>query len=582
MLNQLKLLVANLSRRQIAILASVTALMVGGLSFLILRNRDRDYQPVYRGLAPEDAAQIVEKLKESNVEYRLADNGATILVHSARVAEIRLLLAGNGLPKSGRLGFELFDKTNFGATDFAEQVNYRRALEGELERSIASLQEVEQARVHLTFAKDSVFTESRQPAKASVLLKLKSGAELSRKNVQAIEHLVANAVQGLHPENVSIVDMRGNLLSRHRLGGGSEEEYKQHYLEYRQKMEKALLANIYSTLEPVLGADHFRAGVSVEVDFSSGEQSEETFDPDRSVMVSQQRSEETSAPQLPSGVPGTASSLPRPTSRPGSSSSTVSRRTENISYQTSRTVRRTKFPDGTIRRISVSAILDQNVRWEGTGSKARRILEPPSEETLKKVRDLIAGAVGYNPERGDQIFVQSLPFESTLKANPAPADSGVGGKPAAGATPLGRWLAERHFAPEQQTLVVLGAALVLLLLAGGAFSLWRQRRKSRAVAAVDLAQELPPGPGPLPAVPAADDSRQTLQAAPGEVAALSEAKKEDADARAEAELLRSIRPPELTTKKAEVLLKHITEQAKREPATTAQLLRSWLAEKDRR
>lgn len=584
MLDQIKLLAANLTRRQILTIAVVTIALGACLGFLIVRNRDRDYQPVYTGLAPEDAGKIVARLKEGNVEYRLGDNGATILVRSARAAEVRLMLASSGLPKSGRLGFELFDKTNFGTSDFAEQVNYRRALEGELERSIGSIQEVEQSRVHLSFAKESVFTESKQPAKASVLLKLRGDAELSKKNVLAIEHLVANAVQGLAPENVSIVDMKGNLLSRRARTEDSGDEYKQHYIEYRQRIEKDLLANIYSTLEPVLGADHFRAGVSVDVDYTSGEQSEETFDPDRSVMVTQQRSEESNTPNMMSGVPGTASSLPRPTSRPGSSSSTMTRRTENTSYQTSRTVRRTKLPDGSIRRISISAILDQNVRWEGTGAKARRILEPPSEETLKKVRDLISGAVGYNQERGDQIFVQSLPFEVTLRANPAPADPVATPKPATGDSPITQWLASRNIALTPMMLGMIGAGvLLLLLLAGGAlYFLLRRKRKAKHAAGVEMPQQLPGAGDQLPAVVDSATRSEFMHLDSTGTGHIPIGESADAMARAEAELLRSIRVPELTTKKAEVLVKHITEQAKREPIAMAQLLRSWLSERERR
>jgi flagellar M-ring protein FliF len=583
MLDQLKLLANNLTKRQMILIAITALVIASGLGFLILKNRDRDFQPVYTGLAAEDAGQIVNRLKESNVEYRLGDNGSTILVRSAKAAEVRLNLAGSGLPKSGRIGFELFDKTNFGISDFTEQVNYRRALEGELERSISSINEVEQSRVHLTFAKESVFTESRQPAKASVLVKLKNGAELSKKNVLAIEHLVANAVQGLTAENVSIVDMKGNLLSRRNQGGDAEDGYKQNLIEYRQRIEKSLLANIYSTLEPVLGAEHFRAGVSVDVDYSSGEQSEETFDPDRSVMVSQQRSEETNIPNAASGVPGTPSNLPRPTSRPGSSTSAITRRTENIAYQTSRTVRRTKLPDGAIRRISVSAILDQNVRWEGTGAKARRILEPPSEETLKKVRDLISGAVGFNPERGDQLIVQSLPFEGTLRANPPPPDPSSS-KPSPGDSPISQWLASRNITLSPMLAgAAIGGLLLFLFLAGGIFLFLRRKRKSARAASVDIQHALPSAePQPSAIAESSDD---------GDVVKLHSSSEEhpthadggaEAMARAEADLLRSMRVPELTTKKAEVLVKHITEQAKREPVAMAQLIRSWLAEKERR
>ncbi|MGC8793110.1 MAG: flagellar basal-body MS-ring/collar protein FliF, partial [Bryobacteraceae bacterium] len=315
-MNQVRKLLASLSLRQkISLLVAAVGVTASLVAFSQWR-RERDFRPLYTGLAPEDAAAVVEKLRTSGVEYRLADNGASVLVPSARVAELRLQMAAAGLPRSGRIGFELFDRTNFGASDFTEQVNYRRALEGELERSVMVLAEVEQARVHITFPKDSVFSEARQPAKASVLVRLRSGMRLSPASVQAICYLVASAVEGLAPEAVAVLDMRGNLLNRARPPQAGEDT-SEAALELRQRLEKDLLAKIQATLEPVVGADRFRAGVSVECDLTSGEQSEEIFDPARSVMVSSQKTEDISGSNLASGVPGTASNLPRPTSRPG-------------------------------------------------------------------------------------------------------------------------------------------------------------------------------------------------------------------------------------------------------------------------
>jgi flagellar M-ring protein FliF len=430
-MNQIRKLLASLSLRQ-KISLLVAAVVVGGsLIALTHWRRERDFRLLYSGLAPEDAAAILDKLRASGVEYRLADNGASVLVPSARVAELRLQMAAAGLPRSGRIGFELFDRTNFGASDFTEQVNYRRALEGELERSIMALAEVEQARVHITFPKDSVFLEARQPAKASVLVRLRSGMRLPPSSVQAICYLVASAVEGLTPEAVAVLDMRGNLLNRARSTTQGEDS-SEAALELRQRLEKDLLAKIHATLEPLLGPEHFRAGVSVECDLTSGEQSEEIFDPARSVMVSSQKTEDISGTSLASGVPGTASNLPRPTSRPGASGVGMTRRSESISYQATRTVRRMKLPQGTIKRISIAVLLDQNVRWEGVGPQARRILEPPPPERIKAIRDLVAAATGFSAERGDQLIVESLPFETTLnlpppeapRAAPAPASPG--------------------------------------------------------------------------------------------------------------------------------------------------------------
>ncbi len=215
-MDQLKNLFASLSLKQRITLAAAALAVIAGLYGLAHWNRERDFKPLFSGLSQEDAASVVAKVREAGTDFRLSEDGSAVLVPSAKVAETRLQLAAVGVPKSGRIGFELFDKTNFGTSDFAEQINYHRALEGELERTIMALAEVEQARVHLTFPKDSVFIESRQPAKASVLVKLKTGAHLSPQNVVAICQLTASAVEGLVPEAVSVVDMRGNLLSRPR------------------------------------------------------------------------------------------------------------------------------------------------------------------------------------------------------------------------------------------------------------------------------------------------------------------------------------------------------------------------------
>src|SRR5579871_2285494 len=347
-MNQLKQIFHRLFLSPRIWIAVAVVAVIGGLAWVNHWNDERDFKPLFSGLADEDAGALVAKLHEGGVEYRLANGGSTIMVPSEKVAEARLQLASAGLPKSGRIGFELFDKTNFGASEFAEQVNYHRAIEGELERSIMSIREVEQARVHVTPAKDSLYTESRQPAKASVLIKLRHAAALSQQNIAAICQLTAHAAPGLAAEQVSLVDTSGNLLNRSR-AVSEEAGATEATLDYRKSVEHDLQNKIAATLEPLLGAEHFRAGVSAEVDLTSGELSEETFDPQKSVMASSQTTEDGSGGAMASGVPGTASSLPRPTSRPSTGASSYSRRTENINYQTSRVVKHTRLPQGTVK-----------------------------------------------------------------------------------------------------------------------------------------------------------------------------------------------------------------------------------------
>jgi flagellar M-ring protein FliF len=460
-MGQITTLINGLSLKQrISIIAAALAVVAGVICFVHLRH-EGDFRPLYTSMAPEDAAGVVQKLRETGVEYRLSDNGSAVLVPSEKLAESRLALAAAGLPKTGRIGFELFDKSNFGATEFVEHINYERALEGELERSVMSLEEVEQARVHLTLPKESVFLDQQQPAKASVMVKLRPGARISAQNVLAVTNLVASAVEGLTPDSVSVVDMDGTLLSRPKKaapGDGSEDTSEAR--DARQQMEKDLVAKIGETLEPLLGAKGFRAGASVDWDVTSGEQQEETLDPSRSVMVSSQKTEDAAEHASTSGIPGTAANLPQEASSAGKGTNGTSRRTENVTYQTSRVVRHTKIPQGIIKRMSLAVLVDQTVRWEGEGAARRRVLEPPAPETLKTIKDLVAAVTGFNADRGDQLIVETLPFESSLNAEPPKAIKPV-------SAPAGKvpgWLGFVTKYRDLWTPVTLGLAVLLILV----------------------------------------------------------------------------------------------------------------------
>jgi flagellar M-ring protein FliF len=558
-MSQLTALIANLSLRQRILIVAVAVLVAGGLVAFTRWRREQDFRPLYTNLAAEDAGAVVQKLRESGTEFRLSENGTTVLAPSERVAELRLQLASAGLPKSGRAGFELFDKANFGVTDFAEHINFRRALEGELERSVMALAEVESARVHLTFPKDSVFLEAQQPAKASVLVRLKPGARLAPANVLAVCHLVASAVEGLAPEAVSVLDMNGNLLNRPRAAAADGEQPSEAALDYKQQVEKDLLAKINTTLEAVAGPEKYRAGVSVDCDFSGGEQTEEAFDPARSVMTTSQKTEDISGANGASGVPGTASALPRPSSRPGSSGLGMTRRTENIAYQTSRTVRHVRLPQGVVKRISASVLLDYGLSWDGLGPKAKRILEPPSPERLKAVRELVAGAIGLDSARGDQLILESIPFEQTLAIEAPPAPAAAPRPPAPGTLALPPWL-ERIVSQKVYAAAVAGGVVLLAAV----WFFMRRRRRQRNVGMVAALGGRAAGEIASPA----DAAQKELEARLAEQQAAKQ--------RLEAEALSALRLPPVATKKTEVLTKHIAETVKKDPVGAAQILRTWL------
>ncbi|MBV8071033.1 MAG: flagellar M-ring protein FliF [Acidobacteriaceae bacterium] len=477
-MEQVRKLIAALSVVQRAGIVAAAVLTIAGVFSFVHWRHEQGFKPLFTGMAPDDAAAIVQKLKESGVEYRLADNGSAVLVPEAKVDELRLELAGAGLPRTGRVGFELFDKTNIGITDFTERVNYRRALEGELERSIKVLTEIEQARVHISFPKDSVFLDAREPAKASVLVTLRPGKWLSDQNVLAITNLVASAVEGLNPEFVSVVDMQGNLLSRPKRATADGAENSDAALEYKRQIEKDLLAKVDSTLAPLLGEGRFRAGISVDCDLTTTEQTDEVFDPTRSVMVTSQKSEDVTGGSQPAGVPGTASNLPRPPVQSVGTRTGMSRRTENASYETSRSVKQVKTPHGSIKRLSASVLLAQELRWEGRGKQRKQVPVPVSPETLKAIHDIVAGVIGLDPSRGDQLVLESLPFERDLESgNAGPGREETPPQPV---PPSWKELM-------QDKRVLIGAGSVALLVAAAAVVLAIRRRKAKALEKADEA-----------------------------------------------------------------------------------------------
>jgi flagellar M-ring protein FliF len=538
-------LVTALSMRQRIVIVLMALLVAGGLTGFVKWKHEHDFKPLFTGMAAEDAAAIVQKLKEGGIEHRISDDGTAVLVPESKINELRLEMAGDGLPKSGRIGYELFDKTNLGITDFTEHVNYGRALEGELERSIKALTAVETARVHVTFSKDSVFLDSREPAKASVLLHLKPGIHLTPQNVQAVTNLVASAVEGLTPDAVSVLDMQGNLLNRPRRGALDGSDISDAHLEYQHQVEKDLASKVEATLEPLLGGGRFRVGVSADCDFTTTEQSEEAFDPTKSVMVTSQKTEDLSGVSQGAGIPGTASNLPRPTSRPVVSGSSTSRRSENVAFETSRVIKNTKIPQGILKRISASLLIDQEVKWQPKGKKMERELVPPTAEKLKAIHDLVAGVLGIVPDRGDQLVIETLPFEQTLESEAPKADAGK--QPTIPKTGIDGLLSDRR--------VQMGAGGLILVLLLAVLFLSLKKGKPAVVS-----------------VPTA------LSTSSANAAALEAAKHEEQEKMAAIEAQSYKLPLPAPAKKVEVLKQHLKDVAKKDPELTAGILRGWMEE----
>ena len=384
-----------------------------------------EYQTLYADLDPQEAQGIVQKLQELKVPYELAPDGRTVKVASDKLAEVRIQLASQGLPESGRIGFEIFDRTNFGLTNFQEQVNYQRALEGELARSIMTLVEVEAARVHLVLAKESLFQSSDEQTKASVILKLKNGRSLSASAAQGIVNMVASAVKGLTTEKVVLIDYRGKILSRNE---GGESGLSSQQLDARQKLETELSGKIVQILEPAVGQGKIRPQVSVVMNFQQVEETVEQYDPQGSVVRSQQKQEEHQPKsERVGGIPGPRNAPnPNPANpanppappaagaeaTPGNSNTDLLKQNETINYEVSKAVRHVVNPVGKLERMSVAVLIDNHTKvTTGADGKEQTAQEPRSPDEMKKYRDLVSAAIGFNTDRGDQLTVENISFQ---------------------------------------------------------------------------------------------------------------------------------------------------------------------------
>jgi len=309
--NQLIVIWNRLQPTQRATIVLFAVIALAGLSSVVFYMNRVDYVVAWTDLNQEDALAIAAKLKELKKEYHVSPDQTTIEVggSTADIDNLKMEIASSGLQRSGRVGYEIFDKNQFGMTDFTEQVNYKRALEGELGRTIASVSEITEARVHLVLPKDSLFDDKKEEAKASVFIRLKSGHELSKNSISAIVNLVAGAVQGLPTRNVSVVDAEGRVLSRVSSSDGMHSDVES---GIQAQIEKDMVTKITSMLEPVVGKGKVHSNASVEIDFNSSEQTEETYNPNPPpAILSQQKSDEKYTGAKPvGGVPGTRSGMP--------------------------------------------------------------------------------------------------------------------------------------------------------------------------------------------------------------------------------------------------------------------------------
>ncbi len=470
----------TISQRFIILLALAGS--VAGLIAVTLWTQQPDMQVLFANLATDDAAAIIDKLKDGKVPYETTNGGTTILVPNAQVHDLRLELAGQGLPHGGGVGYEIFDRSTLGMSDFVQKLNYRRALQGELARTIAQMPEVERARVHLAMPERKLFATEQDRPRASVVVALRASQSLSRAQVQGVVHLVSSSVEGLQARDVTVVDGHGNLLSN--VSTDETAGLSGTQLEYQRTLEKDIETRIQTMLEKIVGLNKAVVRVSSVLDFRKVETTEERFDPNGQVVRSEQRGQEKSSGvnAASGGIPGVESNVPGGAEGEGGQTSSNNNQTKNetVNYEISRTVSRIVEPTGTIKKLSVAVLVDGTYEIakaaEGAAEAPKKYV-PRTEEEMKRFEEIVKKAMGYSAERQDQVEVVNVQFGF---ASEEPVGAGV--EAAADSTKM--WMPYVRYA--------VGGVLFLLIL----FMVVRPLMGMLAATAA------PPIPAETPALPA--------------------------------------------------------------------------------
>ena len=553
LLARLRATSASFSPRQLAVLGlaflAVVGAVIGGAYW-----STPNYRLLFADMDPSAASEVVDRLKAQKITYRIDDGGRAIRVPEDRVDELRLAMSAQGLPSSGRIGFEIFDRTAFGATEFLEHVNYRRALEGEIARTIATIGEVSGARVHIAMAKESLFATREEAAKASVILKLKGRGTLPAGTIAGVASLVASSVEGLRPESVVILDNFGRPLTR----PAESDDVSGFGVERQQRVEHELSTRVVSLLEPIVGPGRVRVNVAARLNAEAREETEERYDP-MTVVRSHQTSNDsqtmgsaavggpagTRANVAPASPPQNPTPPPSPTpqsGKPGDPTPSAPpilpgsvRTAETTNYEVSKLVRHSTVPRGELARLWVAVLVDDDVQSApGPDGNPVRSQKPRPAAELQKIQSLVAAAVGLDQERGDQLTVENVAFDTP--------STEIGTTPTA--TPAVQ-------APRMVWVIAIGVgvvvALVLIVIVGRATT--RSRRR-RAAPPTQLPTVLP----------------RTVQDLQNDIEAQLDAAAQSASA---------------GSQKLPALTRRVGTLAAKEPEAIALLVRSWMTEDSR-
>lgn len=424
-ISRLDTAIRNLSAGKKIILVIVIAATIAGCIFLLTWTTRPEFRHLYSNLTLEDAGPIVTKLKEQNIPYRISSNGSSILIPKELVYEVRMEFASQGLPQGSGVGFEIFDNTKLGMTEFVQNVNYQRALQGELSRTINRFNEVESSRVHIVIPKRSLFIEGQESATASVSLKLHSGKWLSKDQVQGIVHLVSSSVPGLSPDKVTVLDNFGKLLAGFEDNSTLPKVNSEH-LEYQKRLETNLENRVKTMLEKALGQDKAIVRITCLLDFKIQEKTEERYYPDNQIARSEQTSNSMSFEEekIPAGIPGILSNISRgkPASTVSKTKPAFQKQDRTVNYEIGKLTSHTIVPTGTIKRVSTAVIIDGTYKpvKPDKGKKDKKSdLEYISRtaEEMTKYENIVKRAVSFDSARGDEIEIINIPFATANMEN---------------------------------------------------------------------------------------------------------------------------------------------------------------------
>ncbi len=542
-INQVTTFVRGLTVRQKITIVLGSAAVAGTIWMFVTLFGKAEYKTLYSGLSSEDAQSLSRRLAEKNIVYELSSDGNSILVPADQLDKARLDMAAQGMPQTGRMGFELFDKPNWAGSDFSEKVNYQRALEGELERTIQTLGEIEAARVHLVLPQESLFTEQETEAKASVVIKLRGG-RLGDDAQEAITHLVASAVENLKPENVTLINAEGGvpILAR----GGDSNGRPRAWADF----ETALAQKAVATLEPIVGPGKARANVTVAYDLAASDSTQETYDPNGSVVLTSQTSEERDGENDAEGMPGTTSNVPGKQSTPAAkpanpaASETQGAHTESKTFAVSKTVRHTVQPAGDLKRITAAILVDDATEKHDNNGQTVETRRKRTPEEMKQFEELVAAAIGIDASRGDKVAVENLSFQTLPIETPAPPTLTERVVPL-----VDKWI----------NVIRYGALFLLFLLI---YMLVLRPIKRQIVTTFrDLPRQLKSSHAAQQALPAGTTGTPVSKV--DETAALEAS-------------LQQLGDSPLEAKQAVLLKKNLLDKVKKEPATASRLIQNWM------